>query len=90
MKEAKLEALLLEVLDHPGIIKLHELREDEDYLYLIMQLGERGDLKDLLSKHKVKEQWRPETKRALAQILDAIAYLHSRGIVHCDIKVVLN
>lgn len=77
------------MLDHPGIVKLHELREDDDYLYLIMQLGGKGDLKDLLSKSTTKEQWRPETKKTLAQIIDTIAYLHSRGIVHCDIKVVL-
>lgn len=54
MKEARLEALLLEVLDHPGVVKLHELREDENYLYLIMQLGGKGDLKDLLSKTTTK------------------------------------
>lgn len=89
MKEARLEGLLLEVLDHPGIVKLHEIREDDDYLFLIMQLGGRGDLKDLLSKTTTKEQWKPETKRLLAQILDTISYLHSHGIVHCDIKVIL-
>ena len=87
LKEARLEGLLLELLDHPGIIKLHDIREDEDYLYLIMQLGGRGDLKDLLSNKTTKGQWRPETKIMLAQILDTIGYLHGLGIVHCDIKV---
>jgi serine/threonine protein kinase len=54
-----------------------------------MQLGGRGDLKDLLSKTSTPEQWKPETKKTLAQILDTIVYLHSNGITHCDIKVVI-
>ena len=55
-----------------------------------MQLGGRGDLKDLLSNTTTPEQWRPETKKTLAQILDTISYLHSQGIAHCDIKVFIS
>lgn len=76
------------MLDHPGIIKLHETLEDENYLYFVMQLGGRGDLKGLLSNAESIDKWKPETKVTLAQILDTIGYLHSFGIVHCDVKVV--
>lgn len=82
-----MEALFLEILDHPGIIKLHETIEDSNYIYFIMQLGGRGDLKGLLSTEESIDKWKPETKVTLAQILDTIGYLHSFGIVHCDVKV---
>ncbi|CAD8184995.1 unnamed protein product [Paramecium pentaurelia] len=75
---------LLRSCDHPNIIKLYEIYESGDYIYLVMELLEGGELFDIILETKCFQ----ESKVALImfKIFDALEYLHTKNIMHRDIK----
>lgn len=88
LKVSEHESLLAEMaimkkLDHPNITKLFEVYDQKDYYIMVMELCEGGELFDRIVSRKIKE---PEAKLIMVQILNALHYLHSVGIVHRDIK----
>ena len=74
-------------INHPHIIKLINHFEDDQNLYLIMELGARGQLFSLLNKYR---HGFDQTRAAqyMREIISAVKYLHSFDppIIHRDIK----
>lgn len=71
-------------LDHPNIIKLYEMYEDEKRFFLSMELCTGGELFDEIS---LKDKFDEETCSIITQqLLGAIGYCHRQGIVHRDLK----
>jgi serine/threonine-protein kinase len=71
-------------LDHPNIVKIYGVGKDEGVHYLIMEMIEGRDLKQVLQE---KGFFTPrELYPIAAQICDAIAYAHHKKIIHRDIK----
>jgi len=78
------EVSILKDLDHPNIVKLYELFQDENYYYLIMEFCTGGELFDRIqAMHSFTEKIAAEYMK---QILSAVVYCHSKGIVHRDLK----
>ena len=90
------EALLTGHLEHPNIIPVHALgRDDQGQPLIVMKRVEGVSWRDLLqddehpgwSKHEpsldARLAWHLQT---LAQLCNAIAFAHSRGVIHRDIK----
>ncbi|GME86335.1 unnamed protein product [Ambrosiozyma monospora] len=78
------ELKILQRLDHPGIVRLKAYYEDDDYYYLVMEFVPGGDLMDFVASYgSVGEAAGREIAR---QILDAMSYVHSKGISHRDLK----
>ncbi|MEG0509565.1 MAG: serine/threonine-protein kinase, partial [Eubacterium sp.] len=78
------EVYSLQDLNHPGIPKIIEVKEDDQYVYIIQEFIHGTDLKDLVLKYgNIDESivifWMEE----LAEIL---YYLHSQSVIHRDIK----
>ncbi|PIL23529.1 transporter [Ganoderma sinense ZZ0214-1] len=69
---------------HPGVVRMHAAFQDETSLYFVLDLATHGDLADLVKKHGSLSlrcaRW------YTAQIVDAILWVHSKGIVHRDMK----
>merc|ERR1719160_1742040 len=94
-KLARTEVELLQSLDHPNILKLHEAYFDKSNchvgtkIYMVTELCEGGDLKARISYH-YEELKQPMSESHAAfmmqQIISALHYCHARGIVHRDIK----
>lgn len=88
----KNEISVLQKLDHPGIIKFHQKFEDLDRIYLVMEFGGSSNLSEFVKKHK-RELSSREIKIVFKKILEAVAYMHGRNVVHRDLKlhnIVLN
>ena len=78
------EIAILKLVDHPNVIKLKEIYEDANNIYIVLELIVDGDFFNFIhNKSCFKDD---ELKNIMKQLLDAIAYLHEFGIVHCDIK----
>ncbi|KAM7539930.1 hypothetical protein Aperf_G00000029037 [Anoplocephala perfoliata] len=78
------EAAIMRALDHPNLIKIYELVEDNDQIFIAMQLAEGGELFDkIIKRGKFAEK---DAAIVVAQIIAAIKYMHDRGYVHRDIK----
>ena len=85
MKKIKYETNLMKKLNHPNITKILELFEDREYILIIMEYINGGNLFSFLKKHrKVSEK---TAKLLYRQIILGIKYIHEQGIVHRDIKL---
>lgn len=81
----KQEAVMLNSLNHPNIVKFYNFVENEYGVFLIMEYVEGDTLEDFISKKNgliVQEKAYP----MFAEILSAFAYAHQHGIIHRDIK----
>jgi serine/threonine protein kinase len=71
-------------LNHPGIIKLLDLFEDESSLYCVFEYCGGGELFDFITARSRVEE--PLARRLFKQIVLSVGYLHSQNIVHRDLK----
>jgi eukaryotic-like serine/threonine-protein kinase len=77
------EAHAAGVLNHPNIVTVHELGEDQGVLYLAMELVKGEDLGTLIQMGTLKPI---DTLEVLAQVCDGLAVAHRHQILHRDIK----
>ena len=86
-KEAILldEIEILKKLEHPNIIKIFESYVYENNYYIISEFCNQGHLLSKIEKLEKMDQI--VVKFLMGQILNAIAYLHSKKILHGDIKL---
>ena len=79
------EIEILKMCQHPHIIRLLDIFENQDYIYIIMEQLNGGDLFSYLEKRKFTV---PESraKKMSHQIATALYYLHSFGVAHRDLK----
>ena len=87
--EENLEALETEIsilrqLDHPHIVALKEVVVSRDDTYIVMELLSGGELFNRIVD--VGPFSEADAAALFAQILLAMEYLHSRNIVHRDVK----
>ncbi|CAD8185028.1 unnamed protein product [Paramecium octaurelia] len=78
------EVKILQKLDHPNIIKIHEFYQDESFFYIVTELCTGGDLFDKLSQEGSLSE--KKAAEIMKQILSAINYCHNEKIVHRDLK----
>ena len=77
------EINLMKKLDHVNIVKLYDTVENENYIYLILEYCEYGDLKKFLNKRPLKER---KVKKFMSQIVAGLKYLNDHNIYHRDLK----
>lgn len=79
------EVRCMKLVQHPNIVRLYEVIDTQTKLYLILELGDGGDMYDYIMKH---EEGLSEdlAKKYFAQIVHAISYCHKLHVVHRDLK----
>nr|XP_048316477.1 serine/threonine-protein kinase 33 isoform X2 [Myodes glareolus] len=79
------EVNILKSVKHKHIIHLEQVFETPKQMYLVMELCEDGELKEVLdTKGHFSEN---ETRLIIQSLASAIAYLHNKDIVHRDLKL---
>ena len=89
IEEVGLERVLREIkisseLNHPNIIKIYKILEDDKYYLVVMEYCEEGELFNYIVKKDMLSE--KESSFFYYQIINAIEYLHSNGIAHRDLK----
>lgn len=77
------EAKALGGLNHPGIITIFDAGSEDDFAYMAMELLDGVELRDLMAQSRLPMKLILDLA---AQIADALAFAHDRGVVHRDIK----
>ena len=84
-KKILYETNLMRGLYHPAITKILETFETEKYMLIIMEYISGGNLQNFVKKRR--KLCEKTAKILFRQIIQGIKYIHSRGIVHRDIKL---
>ena len=78
------EVLALKECDHPNIVKLYEVLEEEEDVFLIQEKLNGGELFDYITdKDYLSEN---EAAKIFLQIIKSLIYCHERELIHRDLK----
>ncbi|XP_041067193.1 serine/threonine-protein kinase SIK1 isoform X2 [Carcharodon carcharias] len=78
------EVQIMKLLNHPHIIKLYQVMETKDMLYIVTEFAQNGEMFDYLSTNGPLSE--SEARAKFWQILMAVEYCHNHHIVHRDLK----
>ncbi|CAF1010654.1 unnamed protein product [Rotaria sordida] len=83
-KKLEREIVVMKSLIHPYIIRLYEVMESKNLIYLVTEYAANGELLDLLIREKRLSE--AKAKEKFRQLVLAVEYIHSKNIVHRDLK----
>ena len=78
------EITILKILNHKNIIKLYEVFETSNFIFIVTELCTGKELFDMI--YTKKNLTESEALPIFHQLIDALVYLHNMNIVHRDIK----
>jgi len=78
------EANILRQISHKNIIQVYDVFDEDNTLYIVLEMAMGGELFDRITAHKVL----PENvaRYIMQQLLEAVMYLHGNQIAHRDLK----
>ncbi len=77
------EAQALARLVHPGIVSVHDFGQVEDLAWIVMELVDGADLRQMLEEGRLPQA---EALAIVPALCEALQYAHDQGVVHRDIK----
>lgn len=72
-------------MKHPNIVQFHRAFTYIENTYVILELCPNGSVMDMMKKRKSLTL--PEVRRFTVQICGAIKYMHTRNVIHRDLKM---
>jgi protein-serine/threonine kinase len=79
------EIQILRQLDHPNIVRLHEMVETDRHIGIILEYASGGELFDYILNHRYLKDG--PARKLFSQLISGVGYLHRKGIVHRDLKL---
>ena len=83
LRRFRREARAIAALRHPNILNIHDYGEDQGEAYIVMEYVEGGSLQQRIATPPADCT---EAVNLVIPVGDALAYAHSKGIVHRDVK----
>ncbi|KAF1315769.1 Camk/camk1 protein kinase, partial [Globisporangium splendens] len=78
------EIAILKLVTHANIIRLHDVYEDKQHIFIVTEFVSGGELFNrIVGRSRYTES---EARIVMAPLLESVAYLHRLGIVHRDIE----
>ena len=77
------EARALGALNHPNIAAIHDILQQDDTTYLVLEFVDGPDLAELIQRGRVSSHEVIRIARAIAAALEAA---HAKGVIHRDLK----
>ena len=73
----------LKKLDHPNIVKVYDIHQEDSVIWIFMELCELADLNKFYTKTELKQD---QLLAIMTQIAAGVVCLHENNVVHRDIK----
>ncbi|KAA8490607.1 Myosin light chain kinase A [Porphyridium purpureum] len=70
--------------EHPNVVKLYDIFDTPERLFLVMEYMKGGELFDIIAEEKQFSE--EKAALVLRELLEGVKYLHEAGVVHRDIK----
>ncbi|KAI8999393.1 kinase-like domain-containing protein [Gaertneriomyces semiglobifer] len=74
-----------QLMSHPNIVGFKHVFEDDDFVYMILELCENRTFVEMLRKRRRLTE--AEVRHWMWQLLDAVRDVHRRGVIHRDLKL---
>ena len=84
LKKISREIEIMRKLSHRHIIQLYQVMETESMIYIVTEYAANGEIFDHLVRNGRMTEG--EACRVFTQILSAVKYCHTHGVVHRDLK----
>mmetsp|Transcript_14064 Transcript_14064/g.38461 ORF Transcript_14064/g.38461 Transcript_14064/m.38461 type:complete len:494 (-) Transcript_14064:101-1582(-) len=79
------EIQALRNLRHPNIVRILDVADHPDSICFIMEFAAGGELRGYVERHKFLQE--EEARSFFKQIVRAVHYIHSKKIIHRDLKL---
>lgn len=86
VKLFRMEVAMLKRMDHPNVVRLHEVCEDNAQVFLVTELCDGGELFERLMATPGKHLGELDASAIMQDLLRALAYMHCVNIAHRDVK----
>ena len=77
------EVNVMRKVDHPHIIKYFETYEEQNFIYLVMEICDKGSLEDKIKDGPLEEK---DAAGYFLQLAKALEHCHAKNLIHRDIK----
>ncbi|CAD8052584.1 unnamed protein product [Paramecium sonneborni] len=84
VKYIQSELSIMKYLNHPFVVKLYHSFQTQNYLYMLLEYCENGDLTNYMAKGTIIQE--SQAIFIIAQIILALEYLHSLNLIYRDLK----
>ena len=88
LNETEFLSRLTNIANQPHIIKYYRHFVEGDFLYIVIEFIENGDMENYIETHKRIGQHIPEEQlwSIFLQCMEGLAFVHEKGVIHRDIK----